>query len=449
MNKTGILFFPAFDWAISSTHPEREERLLYTRDQLFEEGIMDFPQIIEYQPRMATFKDIARVHFCVPDIPAQITEAHLVSAGGALVIADARMNGEIHNGFAIIRPPGHHAMTVSHGNRGFCNINNEAIMIEYLRQKYGVKRIAIVDTDVHHGDGSQEIYYHDPDVLFISFHQDGHTLYPGTGFTDELGGPLAWGTTINVPLAPRTTDTGIIYVLENLVLPLLEQFKPDLIINSAGQDNHYTDPLADMCFSAQGYATLNQKLAPDIAVLEGGYSVETALPYINMGIIMAMAGIDFSNLSEPDYRAGKFKESPRNMEYIKKLVATQLANFSRREEVVAQNRAKNEPYQSYYKSIYYDTDSINEEQHNKLRICQHCGGYRLIDSTAHLRNGKVQRVFCISVPAGACSDCQSEAQTIYREMIAKSSSFDVIYWQDRAGDNYRSLNTELETETVL
>jgi acetoin utilization deacetylase AcuC-like enzyme len=449
MKKTGILFFPAFDWAISSTHPEREERLLYTRDQLFEEGIMDFPQIIEYQPRMATFKDIARVHFCVPDIPAQITEAHLVSAGGALVIADARMSGEVYNGFAIIRPPGHHAMTVSHGNRGFCNINNEAIMIEYLRQKYGVKRIAIVDTDVHHGDGTQEIYYNDPDVLFISFHQDGRTLYPGTGFVDELGGPLAWGTTINIPLAPRTTDTGIIYVLENLVMPLLEQFKPDLIINSAGQDNHYTDPLADMCFSAQGYATLNQKLAPDIAVLEGGYSVETALPYINMGIIMAMAGIDFSNLSEPDYRSGKFKESPNNMEYIKKLVATQLANFARREEVVAQNRAKSDPYQSFYKSIYYDTDGINEEQHNKLRICKKCGGFRLIDSSAHLRYGKVQRVFCISVPAGACAECQEEARTIYRDMCAKSSIHDVIYLQDRAGDIYRSLNTSQEAETVL
>lgn len=449
MKKTGILFFPAFDWAISSTHPEREERLLYTRDQLFEEGIMDFPQIIEYQPRMATFKDIARVHFCVPDVPAQITEAHLVSAGGALVIADAKMTGEVHNGFAIIRPPGHHAMTVSHGNRGFCNINNEAIMIEYLRQKYGVKRVAIVDTDVHHGDGTQEIYYNDPDVLFISFHQDGRTLYPGTGFTDELGGPLAWGTNINIPLAPRTTDTGIIYVLENLVLPLLEQFQPELVINSAGQDNHYTDPLADMCFSAQGYATLNQKLAPDIAVLEGGYSVETALPYINMGIIMAMAGIDFSNLSEPDYDSAKFKESARNLDYIKKLTAAQMDNFARREEVIAKSRSHNEPFQTYYKSIYYDTDSISEEQHNKLRLCQKCAGYRVIDSTAHLRSGKVQRVFCLSVPANACSACQQEARDVYAQMIERSSIYDVIYLQDRVKDEYRSLNTRAERETVL
>ena len=106
MKPTGILFFPAFDWAISPTHPEREERLLYTRDQIFEEGIMDLPQIREYQPGLATDRDIARVHFCVPDVAAQITEAHLVSAGSALRIADAYMEGEIKNGFAIIRPRG-------------------------------------------------------------------------------------------------------------------------------------------------------------------------------------------------------------------------------------------------------------------------------------------------------------------------------------------------------
>ena len=167
------------------------------------------------------------------------------------------MRGEIRNGFALVRPPGHHAMRVSHGNRGFCNINNEAIMVDYLRHHYNVKRIAIVDTDVHHGDGTQEIFWHDPDVLFISFHQDGRTLYPGTGFIDEIGGPLAQGYTLNIPLPPGTGDQGILYVLDNLVLPVLREFKPELVINSAGQDNHYSDPLANMRFTARGYAELN------------------------------------------------------------------------------------------------------------------------------------------------------------------------------------------------
>ena len=92
---------------------------------------------------------------------------------------------------------------------------------------------------------------------------------------------------MNVPLPPGTTDEGILFVIDNLVLPVLDEFQPELVVNSAGQDNHYTDPLANMAFSARGYALLNEKLSPDIAVLEGGYSVETALPYVNMGIIMA------------------------------------------------------------------------------------------------------------------------------------------------------------------
>jgi acetoin utilization deacetylase AcuC-like enzyme len=450
MNKTGIIFFPAFDWAISPTHPEREERLLYTRDQLFEEGIMDMPQIIEYKPRLAELKDIARVHFCVPDIPEQITEAHLISAGSSLVIADAVINKEIKNGFSIARPPGHHAKTVVHGNRGFCNINNEAIMVEYIRHKYGIRKIAVVDTDVHHGDGSQEIFYHDPDILFISFHQDGRTLYPGTGFLDELGGLNAWGCNINIPLPPETTDEGIHYVLDNLVLPILKEFQPELVVNSAGQDNHYTDPLASMCFSAQGYALLNEKLAPDIAVLEGGYSVETALPYINMGIIMAMAKIDYSNLREPDYNPHKFKESSVNMEVIKKMVTQQKNQFFRREEQQQKYRIMydNQLY-SYEESIFYDTDYISERQQNQVKVCSECPGYRLIDSLAHYRDGRRARVFCISIPIFSCPLCQEQAYKAYEEIPKqKDIAYDYIYLQDRKNNVFKAYNLILKQEKV-
>ncbi|MDD4802709.1 MAG: histone deacetylase [Syntrophomonas sp.] len=449
MKPTGLIFFPAFDWAISPTHPEREERLLYTRDQIFEEGIMDLPEIREYKPRMAEKKDIARVHFCVPDIEAQITEAHLVSSGSSLVLADAFMQGEIKNGFALVRPPGHHAMTVAHGNRGFCNINNEAIMIEYLRKKYGLRRIAIVDTDVHHGDGTQEIFWHDPDILFISFHQDGRTLYPGSGFADELGGPLAHGTTINIPLQPRTTDTGIHYVLDNLVLPVLEEFKPELIVNSAGQDNHYSDPLANMCFSAQGYATLNRKLAPDIAVLEGGYSVETALPYVNMGIIMAMAGMDTSNLKEPDYSPSSFKESAGNMEYLRKLVNMQLANFRQREDVIDQNRKNYKKTYKSRKNIFYDTDGIREEQSTQLKMCADCAGYRLIDSGAQHHRWGLNRAFCISIPMFACPECQAQASRAYEEMSQNQGRYNYVYLQDKVNDVFKCMTTSKKLETVL
>ncbi|MGA7877370.1 MAG: histone deacetylase, partial [Desulfoferrobacter sp.] len=274
--KTGLVFFPAFDWAISPTHPEREERLLYTQDQVFEEGILDVEGIVEYKPDLATYQDIRRVHFCAPEEPSVVTESHLISAGGAKKIASEVMQKRIKRGFALVRPPGHHAMRVVHGCRGFCNINIEAVMVEFMREVYGIERVAIVDTDCHHGDGTQDIYWHDPDTLFISIHQDGRTLYPGTGFQHELGGPTAYGTTINIPLPPRTSEEGFLYALEHGILPILEEFKPDIIINSAGQDNHYTDPITSMNFSAQGYAQLTHLLKPDIAVLEGGYAIEGA-----------------------------------------------------------------------------------------------------------------------------------------------------------------------------
>ena len=448
MKPTGIIFFPAFDWAISPTHPEREERLLYTRDQIFEEGIMDLPGIREYHPRLATAKEISRTHFCVPDVETRVTQAHLVSAGSAMVMADAFMKGEVKNAFAIIRPPGHHAMTVCHGNRGFCDINNEAVMVEYIRRTYGTKRIAIVDTDVHHGDGTQEIFWHDPNVLFISFHQDGRTLYPGSGFTNELGGPLAYGTTINIPMNPGTTDTGIHYILDNLVLPILDEFKPELIINSAGQDNHYSDPLARMSFTARGYAILNEKLRPDIAVLEGGYSVETALPYINMGIIMAMAGIDYSNLREPDYNEHTFRESPENMKKIKEMVKLQLETFRSRDAAVERWREKGRVFATEQRSIFYDTDGIRETQQNNFRVCPECCGFRLIESGATQRDGSDYHVFCISLPAACCRTCSAEAYQVM-EQVGKQDALDFVFLQDRIKDEFHILKPKSGERSVI
>ena len=444
-DKTGLVFFPAFDWAISPTHPEREERLLYTRDQIFEEGIMDLPRIREYKPRLATFKDIARTHFCVPRVKDQITEAHLVAAGAALVIADALMNGEIKNGFVLVRPPGHHAMKVVHGNRGFCNINNEAIMVDYLRKKYGLKRIAIVDTDVHHGDGTQDIFYHDRDVLFISFHQDGRTLYPGSGFTNEAGGPTAFGRTLNIPLPPGTTDEGLHYVLDNLILPVLKDFAPDLVINSAGQDNHFTDPLANMKVTAQGYARLNEKLKPDIAVLEGGYAIETALPYVNTGIILAMAGMDYSNVVEPEYTPGMFNLSADKMTRIKQVVDELGGIWARRDKNEIEGvRAKQEFYQRQ-KTIYYDTDGINENQTERLRLCPDCGGYQAIASQAFHHNGIEHNILCLSIPFDGCHECREEAYAEY-EMAVSKKVFDYVYFQDRIADIYRGFGKEKPQE---
>ena len=272
----GIVFFPAFDWAISPTHPERQERLLYTQDQLREEGVFDISGITELKPDLATALDVARVHFCFPDVAAVTTPSHMISAGGAIRAARTVMEKQAQKAFALVRPPGHHAMKVVHGARGFCNINIEAVMLEWLRDHFGPLRVAVVDTDCHHGDGTQDVYWHDPDTLFISLHQDGRTLYPGTGYPHELGGPAARGKTVNVPLPPGTSDEGFLFTMREVVLPLIEDFAPDLVINSAGQDNHFSDPITDMAFSAQGYARLTEMLGAHLAVLEGGYSIQEA-----------------------------------------------------------------------------------------------------------------------------------------------------------------------------
>jgi acetoin utilization deacetylase AcuC-like enzyme len=317
--RMGLIFFPAYDWAISPTHPEREERLLYTQDQLREEGVFDIQGIVEYKPDIATEEDVLRTHFCFPDVAGVTTESHMISAGGAIRAARLKLGGEVDKAFALVRPPGHHAMKSVHGNRGFCNINNEAIMIEYIRDHYPARRMAVVDTDCHHGDGTQDIYWNDPDILYISIHQDGRTLYPGSGHVNECGGPSAVGRTVNIPLPPGTSDEGILYAIDEMVMPILRDFKPEIIVNSAGQDNHYSDPITNMSFSAQGYATLNHRLGPDIAVLEGGYSIQGALPYVNLGIILAMAGVDYSHVREPDFDPYAIRQDENIMNYIRRL----------------------------------------------------------------------------------------------------------------------------------
>lgn len=428
-HKTGLVFFPAFDWAISPTHPEREERLLYTQDQVFEEGILDIEGIQEFKPEMVTVQDIERVHFCAPDVESVTTESHFISAGGAKTIGKAVLDKKVERGFALVRPPGHHAMRVVHGARGFCNINIEAVMIEYLRKAYSIKRVAIVDTDCHHGDGTQDIYWHDPDTLFISIHQDGRTLYPGTGFPNEMGGPTAIGTTINYPLPPETSEEGFLYAIRNVVLPVLEDFKPDIVINSAGQDNHFSDPITNMNFSAQGYAALTDILSADIAVLEGGYSIEGALPYINLGIILAMAGIDFSKIREPNYDPEEMRQKPEITSWIKKTGDQILSNWKQRDKIKThvQDRQK---LAERTRNIYYDTDNIIETQTENLRICPECSGVLQIDSSAKGR----QKILAVHIPLTACNHCKELGYEWFDS--ADKKKYSLAYLQDRPKDTY-------------
>jgi len=415
----GVIFFPAFDWSISPTHPEREERLLYTQDQLKEEGLFDIEGVDEHKPGVATREDVERVHFCYPEVEAVATRSHLVAAGGTITAADLVMSGRHKKAFALVRPPGHHAMKVVHGSRGFCNINIEAVMIEHLREKHGKRRIAVVDTDCHHGDGTQDIYWHDPDVLFISLHQDGRTLYPGTGFPQDCGGPKALGRTINIPLPPGTGDEGYMMAMERVVMPILKDFAPEVVINSAGQDNHFTDPITNMNLTAQGYAHLTELLQADIAVLEGGYSIQGALPYVNLGICLSMAGLDYSGVREPGFDAVRHAQRPQIAEYLAKLCdalpelyfnpPTQLAHAGGTVE-----RRGGDEWFVRHKDIYYDTDGISEAQTEELLLCGSCRGLLKVIS----RTTKHPDCLGVEIPLGACPACREKGLALFDEAQA-------------------------------
>jgi hypothetical protein len=336
----------------------------------------------------------------------------------------------VERGFALVRPPGHHAQRVVHGARGFCNVNIEAIMLEYLRTRYGIGRVAIVDTDCHHGDGTQDIYWHDPDTLFISIHQDGRTLYPGSGFMGELGGPTAFGTTINIPLPPETGSEGFLYALDNAVLPILADFQPELVINSAGQDNHYSDPITNMNFTAQGYAELTHRLKPDIAVLEGGYSIEGALPYINAGIILAMAGLDYNHLKEPNFDPLRVRQSREVSRYITRICEKVMETWHRRAAYAEQARQKPD-CRRRQRRIFYDTDSISETQSEEIVLCRDCGGVLSIDS--HSDRG--HRIRAIHIPRLACKACRQNGYDWFEK--ADTNIYDRVYLQDRPKDDFR------------
>ncbi len=203
-----------------------------------------------------------------------------LAVGGVLAACDAMMTGAVSNAFCAVRPPGHHAERSR--ARGFCFFNNVALGARYLQEKYGLQRIAIVDWDVHHGNGTQHLFETDPSVLYISLHQDPTTCYPGTGRKTETGKGAGVGTTLNFPFPPHSRDQDYLEVMEGSVVPALENFRPDCLMISAGFDAHQDDPLAQMNLTRKGYMSLGTLLgafAQDfcasriITVLEGGYNL--------------------------------------------------------------------------------------------------------------------------------------------------------------------------------
>jgi acetoin utilization deacetylase AcuC-like enzyme len=320
-------------------HPERPERLQAVEALLRRTPLWD---AVEHPEPQAVDEDvIARVHarryialvretavsgggYLDPDTPVSPASYDVArrAVGGAVLAVDSAVSGSGGLAFALLRPPGHHA-GVREG-RGFCLFNNAALAARHALDVRGTRRVFILDWDVHHGNGTQEIFYSDPAVVFCSLHQE--ASYPGTGALEETGDGPGEGTTINIPLPAGVGDGGYRHLFEEVVVPLLRAVAPSLIIVSAGYDAHHADPLGGMRLTAGGFgrlAALVREAAgstPIVALLEGGYDLD-ALAHSVASTLAAFTGID-PRVAEPpvEVREAPFSVARARARDVRKIV---------------------------------------------------------------------------------------------------------------------------------
>jgi acetoin utilization deacetylase AcuC-like enzyme len=297
--------------ASRSYHPERPERLRAARAAMAVGGV----EVERVAAREATDAELGRVHDAAfvealakiageeghldPDTyvaPKSVAAAKL-AAGGAIALVDALLDGRATTGTALLRPPGHHARPAR--AMGFCLINNVAVAAAHARAR-GLERILVVDWDVHHGNGTQEMFWRDPHVLYVSTHQ--HPFYPGTGDADEQGEGEGRGFTVNVPLAAGGGDGVYRAAFERIVLPVAEKYAPELVLVSAGFDAAARDPLAQMELDEGAFGWMARELARVAdrsakgrmaLLLEGGYdlvALEAGLASAVRGMVLREAG---------------------------------------------------------------------------------------------------------------------------------------------------------------
>jgi acetoin utilization deacetylase AcuC-like enzyme len=270
-------------------HPESADRLSYLVQHLGECGLRELLHSI--QPTAAEMEDLHAIHSeehvafirravergggMVDEgdthVSAGSYEAAILAAGGVCRGVDAALDGSADAVFCAVRPPGHHAERDR--PMGFCLFNNVAVGARYAQRKHGIERVAILDWDVHHGNGTQHAFEDDPSVLFISLHQ--YPFYPGSGARGEKGVGRGEGFTVNIPMMAGSGEPEYIAAFQTTVVPKLKEYSPGLLIISAGFDAHRDDPLADMNLTENSFARMTRMIegiAPTVSVLEGGYN---------------------------------------------------------------------------------------------------------------------------------------------------------------------------------
>ena len=312
MNNIGIIRHPIFKKHINSVlHPETPERLAAIDRAIASHELGDL--IIDIQPRLAEIEEIGRVHATsyiqlVSETENQkhtdfdwdtganqySFEAARYAAGAAIVAVDTALKDPAKPVYALVRPPGHHAEKSK--AMGFCLFNNLAIAAEHAIATYGIRRILIFDWDVHHGNGTMHSFYDRSDIAYVSIHQFPH--YPGTGSEDEIGEAEGKGYTINIPLPPGSTDTEYRFVVDEILIPFIREYRPELALISAGFDAHTNDPLSSMYVSSSMFSDMALLVKQEITkttagalvlALEGGYNLP-ALEESNALLIRALCG---------------------------------------------------------------------------------------------------------------------------------------------------------------
>jgi acetoin utilization deacetylase AcuC-like enzyme len=342
--RVGLVYDPVYLEHVTGTHVENSQRLTAIIAHLEETELINklalFSPLTLLSPRAATTTELSAVH--APEYinriknqsekgggwldPDTVTSpgsynAALYAAGGAITALDSVMNKQVNTAFALVRPPGHHATCWQ--AMGFCLFNNIAVAAKYAMANFDIKRILIVDFDVHHGNGTQDTFYADQNVLYFSTHE--YPFYPGTGSIDETGTRNGEGFTVNVPLLAGWGDDEYQTVFEDILAPIAKRFEPQLIMVSAGYDAHWADNLASMRLSVSGFArlveiikTLSEMLCQGrmIFVLEGGYNLEALSMSVAATLDVLLGG---RQISDPLGRQ-EIKAKPVNFDHFISMV---------------------------------------------------------------------------------------------------------------------------------
>jgi acetoin utilization protein AcuC len=322
-DSTTISFHEKFkSYDLGAGHPFRGDRFSDAMQYFQEQGLLSDPRVTLIQPQPASEKDLLRVHDeeyvklifdlakmrkpydVETPVTPEILEAALLICGSAIECGNTVMQNTARRAVSV--GGGYHHAGRNYGG-GFCIFNDVAVLTEHLRARYNLQRFLILDYDVHFGNGTSDIYYRDPTVLYISLHQDPRTIYPGTGFVHQIGEGEGTGYNINVPLPPRTGDATYLYALNEIFVPLAEEFSPDIIIANGGSDSHFADTLGELALTTKGFFELSKAVRQTadkvcngkLVLLPGSGYNPKVLPQCWYALVAGVVGFEKIDVKEP------------------------------------------------------------------------------------------------------------------------------------------------------